>query len=287
MSSARHKLTSSQNLHHVRKSYQDETGPTGENIYWPIGRGTDGIVEDGDSYLISPNDFGEPECQIGVKTDWHDDQILKLGSAGNIQQWNYQMQANRPIITWDLSELVGQNLKIKSAICHIYAYYQLGANWNGPNVIVPHGAKVYSSAIHWDQQYASWCHYDEDSAWSSLGGGSWDNMDYNDVWTGANQTAEFECPDINGIATWFEIDFTSMVQTALGCANGYLNTLWVRDNDLTPTPIGDLQSGGDNNMIAFISGQNSSDSSGGGSSKHPYIVIEHIYCPDCPDVACP
>ncbi len=283
MSRARHRITSSSiNLHHVRHTYQDETGgPSGDNIYWPIGRGTDGSAVDGDSYLISPNSQDQPACQVGVETYWHDSDSLKLGAGGGLEQLNYQMQANRPIISWDLTELYGKDLKIKSAICHIYASTQIGAQWGGSGVIAPHGAKVYSGPVAWDQKYASWCHYDNNSEWTSLGGGSWDSMDWHDMWTGDDQTAEFECPDINGIPTWFEIDFTSMVDSTLECSNGRLNTLWVRDNDLTPTPIGDLYSGGNNNLITFASGQHND------SNLHPYLVIDAVYCPDCPIVPCP
>ena len=284
MSRARHRLTASkQALHHARHTYQDDGGDGGGCIE-VIARPTTSSGTYADVYIHSPNADGFPDtCNSpywGQANNLYSLTVMRLGARTfNIGTTTDQIIAHRILMAFDLNSNtsgdveIPSNAIIKSAVLHVHMLQQQGATTQGSDqVIVPHNVKIYRSKRNFSYQFVTWCSYGHELAWSSLGAGLWDNMDENDVDLNlyAESPCGFECIDYNGGDVWQTIYLQPLVQDAVSNRNGKLYTLWVRDNDLTPTYAQDLYSGGDNNRTLWTTMETPTD------DKRPYLVIN--YC---------
>jgi len=255
MNLARHRLTSARRaLHYARHTYEEgDSGPGGceEAIVIPYRVAN---VTDNDSHIVSPDFWNNPACSLGQYQSGSNNLLIALGTTNPYigGPGAGVVQCTRSIISWDLSG-IPSNAVIKSARCHIRINSQWGARlMNGDDyVIVPHGVKIYRCKRSINQRYASWCHYDESNEWSSVGCGLWDDLDENDV--DVNVFNEFTLEVYPYFPYTLEIYFKELVQDAVSNRSGALETIWIRDNDLDPTPPDNLYLGGENNGITFFS----------------------------------
>ena len=238
-------------MHHVTHSYDGFSGVVVKPIGYDLGNPTS---LDGDTSIISA-DYWNTNCELGEMTDWHANETLTLGAGGGCNQANHIIQANRPIIVWDIgADDIPVDAVIKNAVCKIVITNQLGAHNSALN-IKQHMCNIYrlEEPNDVDCRYATWCHSDNHTEWSEEGA----SEEYADI--DLNIVTSFMLDDNYGDTGFpyvLEIPMTNIVQDAVACHDGSLPTLWWREDDLTETNcIGDPLGGGDNNLVSFASSQ--------------------------------